>query len=139
MHFIKESLLTAADVCSINAEVLEDEKTVEIKEYVYKKFTNGKKGTPVWEILTNDVSNYDPNGWSALSDFPYKGKVYVFFDDEDLTFIFDNIKELVLALAECIGFVFYVTDVNCSFLLCHNDHDYLIGAGDIRGWEYFKT
>jgi hypothetical protein len=37
-------------------------------------------------------------------------------------------------LYNTFGFVFYVTDSEATYLICFNDHDFLIGCGSARRW-----
>jgi hypothetical protein len=43
-------------------------------------------------------------------------------------------RDAVAVLAESTGFEFYLTDIDATFLLCFNHHDFLIAAGDARPW-----
>ena len=107
-----------------------------VRNCVEKKYAPLKGLTPLWECLEGEASKYDPEGWKAIGEFPFKNKVTIFFDKENEPTMYsaNNCNDVVELLSECPGFVFYITDDNYSFLLCHNDHDYLIGAGTAADW-----
>ncbi len=42
--------------------------------------------------------------------------------------------DLLRVLLECPALEFYVCDEDGSYLLCSNDHDFIIGWGTARPW-----
>lgn len=72
------------------------------------------------------MSLFNIKGPVILSAEPEKGNlasVYI----QDIKLIPDIIKELPYL-------VFYVTNEETEFLICLNDHDYLIGCGTAFDW-----
>ncbi len=53
---------------------------------------------------------------------------------------FENLQVISAILGECNPFVYYVTNSALDFLLCENDHDYLIAMGEAKDWllEYVR-
>lgn len=49
-------------------------------------------------------------------------------------------EDLNYLLSETYGFEFYITDKECSYLLCFNHHDILYGCGRAEdGWNEENT
>lgn len=136
MGFIRNAILDASNATHCAVVQLNDEESVRIRNCVEEKYAAGIGQLPLWERLKSDFSKYDPEGWRVISDFPFDNRVTMFFDRESEANMYSisSCKEAVKILSECPGFVFYITDEGCSFLLCHNDHDYLIGAGSAKDW-----
>lgn len=136
MGFINDAIEEACSVTGILAEKISVEKSSEIRKCVEDRYTGNRRDTPLWERLEEDNSIYDPNGWKTIGEFPYNDKIMIFFDIENESAMYSVIScsDLVKLLSECPGFVFYLTDAKCSFVLCHNDHDYLIGVGTAKDW-----
>jgi hypothetical protein len=136
MSFIEEAILEACSATGCQVRQLNRDESMAIWKCVEDSFTAYHGQSPLWERLEDDLSKYDPDGWRAIGEFPYDGRITLFFDKNNETTMYsiNNCSDVVKLLSECPGFVFYITDANCSFLLCHNDHDYLIGAGIAKDW-----
>lgn len=136
MSFIKDAISDAIELNHFVVEEIELQASTSIRAKVEAKYSIGVSSKPLWQRLVRDASRYDPEGWRRIGDYPYESKVTVFLDegDENTMYSLDSCKEVVNLISECPGFVFYVTNENCSFLLCHNDHDYLIGSGAAIDW-----
>ena len=52
------------------------------------------------------------------------------YKDDSSMFKFSNPEDVKTVLGNMHAFVFYVTNVNVDYLLCFNDHDYLIWTGN---------
>ena len=65
-----------------------------------------------------------------------KSKCVLFFNksDEKSMFLINSGNDLDFILSETYGFEFYVTDLDCSYLLCFNHHDILYGCGAAYDW-----
>ena len=113
---------------------LESEK---IQNEISERFgTNNSYTYPLWENLEDKLSIYNRDGWKLISDYIKGRSVFLVLEqlDDKAAYFFENGEEVVSLLGECFGFVFYVTDVGKSFLLCFNDHDHLIGSGLAKEW-----
>jgi hypothetical protein len=93
----------------------------------------------LWEHLANNTSLREPQGWKAIQDFQSTEEKLMFIEPDKLSsssvvFQFNNSTDLIRLIGNSFGFVFYVTDKTGSFLICFNDHDYLIGCGAAREW-----
>ena len=136
MNFVKDAISQAIESTKLNLREVDAQLSSSIRQEVEQLYGEKKSSQPLWERLTDDVSRHDPDGWKTIGDYPYQNKVTMFFDyeNESTMYSLNNVKDVTRLLSECPGFVFYVTNDELSFLLCHNDHDYLIGAGDAKNW-----
>lgn len=136
MSFIKDAIVEACNATGCSVTQLNNEESTTVRTCIEEKYAASHGQSPLWERLEGECSKYDPDGWRAISEFPFDNMVTMFFDKENETTMYsmNSCRDVVRLLCECPGFVFYITDVNCSFLLCHNDHDYLIGSGTAKDW-----
>lgn len=127
----------AFDELNCKGILLTDIEVAQVRESIEKLYAV-KKGSflPLWERLIQEQSIHDPNGWKVIENYHCDGEVIMFFDQpcERTMFRFNSIEDVVMVLNESPGFVFYLTDDNFSFLICQNDHDYLIGSGRAASW-----
>jgi len=108
-----------------------------ILQNVLKIYTSNEKYSyPLWDVILDEFSIKHEDSWSWVKDFKPNNTVILFFEplDEKVAFSFPNKQSLVDTLEECFGFVFYLTDQNFSYLICHNDHDYLITTKSAKKW-----
>jgi len=136
MSFIKDAILEAVESKQFKVQEVGAAASTSIRLNIERLYTEKRSPKPLWERLADDASKHDPEGWRAIGDYPYENTVTIFFDEENegTMYSLDSCKDVVNLISECPGFVFYVTNSDCSFLLCHNDHDYLIGTGEAKGW-----
>lgn len=127
--FIESNSMMIEEVKNVNCSKLR--KTID-ELYVDK----GKKGTWLWEKLKCFDSLYDNNGWVYVKEYVSDNKCIMFFNefDEKKMFKIKNGNDLFYLLSETSGFEFYITDTNCSYLLCFNHHDILYGCGNAKKW-----
>ncbi len=53
---------------------------------------------------------------------------------ESRAFAFECGRDIASVLAECFGFVVYIVGSDLEYLLCFNNHDYVIAAGAAKSW-----
>ena len=102
--------------------------------------TSGSYQYPLWESMGEDHSSIQfAEAWQWLKNFtpsePNK-KIIVFFERSDLKagLYFDAMASVQNFIAESPGFTYYISDENLTFLICENDHQFLIAAGDAQDW-----
>jgi hypothetical protein len=110
-----------------------------ISQIITSYSTNKSYCYPLWEHLENKISLLDPQGWKTIGNFQSSEEKIMFIEPDRLSsssviFQFNNSKDLINLIGNCFNFVFYITDKTGSFLICFNDHDYLIGCGTARDW-----
>lgn len=92
--------------------------------------------------ITAHAAIQHPEAWTWIGEFLGRRNALFFYDSSLATgrrpdnsmFLVPHGEDLVRLLEDCYGFVFYVTDEDTSYVLCFNEHDYLIGAGSAREW-----
>lgn len=136
MGHIRSAIEAALTDLSLSIEEVTGDDSERIRLGAELQYASSKMPPNLWERIQGGVGRYDPMGWKAIGDFPNDTPVILFFDVEDETAVYEaqSCPELVRLLAECPGFVFYVTNRRYDFLICHNDHDYLIAAGTAKPW-----
>jgi hypothetical protein len=88
---------------------------------------------PLWEGIIDSVSVIDLKGWQTIRSFVSKKETILFLDPNQERFAIrvKDGSDIVDILNECEYMVFYLTNPDFDFLLCFNDHDYLIAKGEI--------
>lgn len=121
----------------VKVKVLSQKQSEEVVKAVVDKYT--KKGLylyPLWENLINALSYKSESAWKHLSIlFPGQPKLLFFeLDDSRQMIEFSNSNDLVFILENTFAFVIYVTDISIDYLVCFNDHDYLICCGSAKDY-----
>lgn len=90
----------------------------------------------VWHSLVPHESCPHENGWLDICEYVGESEAYlcVQHDESAGVFVFTSGNDLKLLLSECPSFEFYVANLLLDYLLCFNDHDYLIGCGTAADW-----
>lgn len=135
MNGIQDEILRVIQEFSLDVEVFDEGRYQYIFQNVESKFLGGNFSYPLWESIVNKVSVTGTNAWAYLPEF-VKDNVVLFLEPEDGQFamVFKQAGHLQLLLENSFHFVFYLTDLSFTYLLCYNDHDYLIGSGDAKEW-----
>lgn len=128
---IKEDILEVVENTTFSIE----ETAADTSEYIRKKIVklycrSDNTRNVLWENFKEHACFSDPNGWRYVKEL-VNGKCVLFFNEaEDNSMLLINSgDELDYILSETYGFEFYVTDMECSYLLCFSDHDILYGCG----------
>jgi len=135
MYSIKQGIIEAAQLIGYQIGELNSESIVGFRNLVEQKFAN-QGSSFLWSRFREHASIYDPEGWKKISHFIGQQPILLFFDviEEPSIFLIEGGDTLQKILAECPNFEFYVSDNACTFVLCHNHHDYLIGTGSAHEW-----
>ena len=136
MGLVREWISKAVDSDRLDVCQADDSTAASVRRQVEALYATPAAGRPLWERLLDSDGEYDPEGWKRIESYPHDGRVLLFFDPQEEPAVYSarNCREAVGLLSACPGFVFYLTDELCSFLICHNDHDHLIGAGKAKAW-----
>lgn len=99
-----------------------------------KFFSRGD--TPLWSRISSlNSSLHLPEKRYVISNFINKDIVVFFEYEVDATvFLLNDFHGLSLIIEELFGFVFYVSNIEMDFVVCWNDHEYLIGGGEAKVW-----
>jgi len=134
--FISQHIKEAAQTTGYTAQEIEPNNLGSIRNSIENKFAF-PASKPLWERFKSHTSSIcDSNGWKYIADFPIKEKIILFFDDDDekAMYLINNPHQFVAIIGECPAIEFYLTNERFNFLICFNDHDYLIGAGEAESW-----
>lgn len=135
MHDLKNEVLRVALERNIDAQVIPPVQASKLSIKLYKRFTKGEKyHYPLWEHLQCTKSLHDQEGWRKLNLFiGGKNDLVLFFEYKDSSTMikFISARDIETVLSNSYAFVFYLTNMDGDFILCFNDHDYLIGVGSI--------
>jgi hypothetical protein len=103
---------------------------------IYTKYSAGKDYYPTWNYLTDHSSVYKEHGWEDVQHFVGANSCLLFLESVEGEFLIElkNGADLNTLIENTSGFVFYVSDQQQDYLICYNDHDYLIGCGTAKKW-----
>ena len=108
---------------------------------IFKSIINKYSENNIYEFaLCHNLKDYksvkDSDGWKELVKYVRDKSVILFFEwsDDKNMILFDKGQDVIDVLSDSHRFVFYITDLETSFMLCHNDHDYLISCGKSTNW-----
>ncbi len=92
------------------------------------------KSNFLWECFSDDIAIQMQDPFAVLKKCEIMESCYLIIEDffNKSGFIFQNFADAVRALEHCTSCVFYIVDVNMSSIICFNDHDMLIGAGEAK-------
>lgn len=136
MYRISDDILNAINN-KLSVDVLDDQTCKSVLDKVTRMYVNtDKPGLWLWEKLSDHKELSVSNGWSLIPDLVSNNSCIMFFnqDEETKMFMVSNGKDLQFILSETCGYEFYITDMQCSYLLCFNHHDVLIGCGNAKKW-----
>ena len=111
---------------------IESKDRKEILDLILKKYIDiNKKGVWLWEKFVHYEAVNDDMGWSYIKDFVKDNECIMFFnqEQEQEMFLIQSGEDLNYILSETFGFEFYITNKQCSYLLCFNHHNILYGCG----------
>lgn len=114
------------------ASIAADTTSADLFSALRAKFGAGKGGQ-LWEALAEKTSCWYREAWRWIAEYLDRESI-LFFAPGSAVFELSDGVELVDVIGECSCFEFYVTDRALSFVLCFNDHDFLIASGDARSW-----
>lgn len=136
MYRISNEIINICD-SKIELKELDLETSENIKLLIYKNYLDkNRKGNWMWEKLKVYESLRDSNGWKYIKEFISNNSCIIFFnqDEEKKMFRIENGADLYYILSETSGFEFYITDLECTYLICFNHHDILFGCGKAMRW-----
>jgi hypothetical protein len=104
--------------------------------------SSGEYIFPIWENLVVDKCSIQSHmAWKFIGEMEFSNVegpfILVFEQSTELgCFLFDSPTAISATLGECNPFMYYITNRSFEFLLCENDHDFLIAAGNAKAWMY---
>lgn len=116
---------------------LELNETKDILDLILKKYIDiSTKGVWLWEKFIHYEVFNDDMAWSYIKDFVKNNECIMFFNQEEEKemFLIQSGNDLNYVLSETCGFEFYITNKQCSYLLCFTHHNILYGCGIAEKW-----
>ena len=137
MFKISTHILTELKDSKVIIKKLEVNERKEILDLILKKYINiNVKGVWLWEKFNHYEVLNDDMAWSYIKDFIEGNECIMFFNQEEEKemFLIQSGDDLNYILSETYGFEFYITNKQCSYLLCFNHHNILYGCGNAERW-----
>src|SRR5262249_31610357 len=136
MGHIFSEIESAIRKAGARVTVMSKRETAELLEELTNRFGDPQSQRALWDQLTDRVSCRAEGGWRWISEFRPSDPCIMFAPPhlESQAFRFDASRDVVPVLGECSAFEVYVVGINLEYLLCFNDHDYLIAAGMAKPW-----
>lgn len=135
MSMIQTWISDAAASLGLRVQGLAPLETDDVLGKLRVRFADSTSGLPLWETIAEDTSRKRANGWLDIGKYVGDSQCLLITEqDGGAVYRVSNGKDLTRLLSECPGFEFYVTNEDHDYLLCHNHHDYLIGAGNSAEW-----
>lgn len=135
--YIRPAIEEALSSIGAEFELVSPEAALGLRSALASRFCGSEDPRALhWNSLRDYQAVQHPEGWQWVDEF-VQGRPALFFahiDDEPTMFSLASGTSLSRVIGECPGFEFYVADATCSYLLCENMHDYLLGAGGAKEW-----
>ncbi len=142
MVFTRGWIVDAVKTLNLSVIEVSESETRKLIGEIQKQFCGRQFSGPIWHGLLAHFGERWEEGWVKAGEYVGDRSCVLICDSEPCAFRIKNGVELNGLLGECPLFEFYVTDDAFNFLICQNDHGYLIGAGDAASWiqwEWRKT
>lgn len=88
----------------------------------------------IWDNKSAPDGLQCADGWKLISNYVGNNPCLMFLEGAETIWRFSDGTKLLECLSECPLFEFYVCDEACSYLLCNNHHDFVIGWGSAECW-----
>ena len=137
MFKISQHICNELKDSSVEIKKLELNERQKILDTILKKYIDSKKKyTFLWEKFNNYESLNDNKAWNYIKNFVRDDACIMFFnqEEENEMFLIKSGNDLNYILSETYGFEFYITDKECSYVICFNHHDILYGCGTAVKW-----
>jgi hypothetical protein len=122
--------------------LLTDSEWRKIYDSITTKYSNEKLSyNALWERLNHSVSSKDRFGWKTIVSLVGNSDCILLILTEQFGLRVPNGQVLSIILGDTWGYVFYVTNTNADYLMCFNDHDFVIGCGEAERWimDYYNN
>ena len=119
MYKIKEDIMKAIENSTVKIEELDLKKSDEIREKIIQLYCEKNHVDFLWDDLLEYSCISDPNAWKLIKKL-VKNKCVLFFNksDDKSMFLINSGDDLDYILSETCGFEFYITNLECLYLLC---------------------
>lgn len=134
-HFIEQ-----ARRLGIASRVLDRHQADTLRDKVETQYAMDATG-PLWTRLSTCGTIQNAEAWRWMGEYAGQRAVVVFFDavEDDRMIEIASGMDLTRVLETCPLFESYSTDLDASYLLCFNHHDFLIAVGGAIPWLEERT
>jgi hypothetical protein len=134
MGHIKNEIVRAAKDLELSFLELLEKKGAEIFYKIESKYVESKDGIFMWENLPEGISIQNEDAWLWIDKIVECDEIIMFFNpgNETTGFIFFSGKDIVKVLGETYHFEFYLTNKDLDYVLCFNNHNFLMVCGSLE-------
>ena len=140
MTVLEEDIVAAAAGLGVSVRTLDIQDVHELLQGLQSKYgTRDGTGRRLWENLGNLTGVRDPMGWTYVDHICGAEPVIMLIEDgNDSGYEIESGLATKEILSDLIGFEFYLTDRDLTYIVAFNDHDVLIvgGAATLRAQRY---
>lgn len=133
---VADDMIREAAALGVPVQALTDSLGERIRNEAVEKY--GRKGNdwPLWDGPGDDPSFQSEGSWTVLPEFIGDAPCIIFWEPrtERKLLRFERGQDLVRVLEECHRMEFYVVDEVLSYMICYNEHDFLIASGSAAHW-----
>jgi hypothetical protein len=87
-----------------------------------------------WSDEDAALGKFDPNGYRAIAEYVGQRRCILIVRNAESAWAVYSGSDLLKIISGSVGFEFYVCDEEVKYLICYNDHDYIIAWGYAREW-----
>lgn len=135
MSFIADEILKVIKEFNLDVAFINKEEYKDFFNRAISTFMNNNSSYPLWSSIFDKISVRDADAWRFIPHFVGNNTIlFLEKGDADFAIIFKQSNHLKVLLENSFQFGFYLTNASFDYLLCFNDHDYLIGSGEAKKW-----
>jgi hypothetical protein len=131
-HLVSEAIKATG----YNLSEFSPEDSNKIRKDLETKFCRDSEQFGLWERIVSPFAVCQKHSWEWLEEFLLQKNFLFFYEENRDSIIYQFSKTNLLSefLNEIPIQVFYVSNASLDYLICYNDHDYLIAAGTAEPW-----
>lgn len=135
MSYYRDEIYEVAHKLNVNMSELSEDAQRSLREKLVTKFSDSECYY-MWKCLKERESIQIEEPWTWLKEFTATIPTVLLFDrsEDNMALVFKTGIDAVSVLEECFRMEFYLTDMQATFLLCCNHHNYLIASGTALNW-----
>jgi len=88
----------------------------------------------IWDTRKAPRGFHSQDGWRLIPLYVGYRSCVLFFPEARLAVELKSGSDLLLVLEQLPAYEFYVSNRDMQYLICFNDHDFVIGWGQAEGW-----
>lgn len=130
----EHEILSTAISSGVHAIALGNEDRAALISMLSEKLGVRVDRNQIWGLSNAPSGVFCTDGWKLIATFVGDNPCLLFTQGMNFAIRLNNGKSLLMLIEQCPLFEFYVCDQEASYILCHNEHDYLIGWGKAEPW-----